>query len=63
MPDVLLEKRQLPEQQIEFSEGCGKVAKKLSKKVEKRMKKGVDKWESICYYNQALKRVATPETK
>jgi hypothetical protein len=35
LPDVLLEKRQLPEQQSEFSEGCGKVAKKLSKKGKK----------------------------
>ena len=27
------------------------------------MKKGVDKRGSICYYNQALARAATPETK
>ena len=32
-------------------------------KKEKRMKKGVDKRGSICYYNQALARAATPETK
>ena len=32
-------------------------------KVEKIMKKGVDKWRCVCYYNKALARAATPETK
>jgi hypothetical protein len=46
LPDVLLEKRQLPEQQSEFSEGCGKVAKNFQKK-EKSLKKGVDKSKGV----------------
>lgn len=36
---------------------------KKTKKGRKSLKKGVDKWEWVWYYNQALKRAATSEAK
>ena len=32
-------------------------------KYRKNNEKSVDKWGCVCYYNQALVRAATPETK